>query len=298
MRAKKFKEKAPVKKRGKRKPRQSQGSLSTDLETYDASLLKEQEQPNREELSKEAVAEVPIHGPYRKHKEPLDRNLPYMLGRHPDFDERSHEYAITQLLLPTKSIEHITEGYCLSQGSLGACTGFAAAHALNTGPLRKALEKRNLPLRTDADARDYYAMATVLDGFLGTWPPTDSGSSTLGVCKSLKKLGLISRYEQCFGVSGVIGTITFGPLLLGIPWYDNFFFPDKNGLITPKGRVAGGHEVAIKAYKITGKVLGKNLIGFRNSWGLTWGVKGDGWMTVDTLAKLLSMQGDAFRLVA
>lgn len=287
-------------KRGRpKKPRLD--PLSRIVSTYserDHAAEEHRKGVDKDEISKDAITEPPPTGPFREHKEPLDRSLPYMLGRHPDYDERSKEHTVTQFLLPESDINHVVEGNVLNQGSTGSCVGHSAAHALNAGPLRQSLARKNLELRTDADARNYYSMATVLDGFLGTFPPDDSGSSTLAVSKALKKLGLITRYEAIFSAAGVLGTLTFGPLIIGVPWYENFFFPDKHGLITIKGRIAGGHAVAVVGYKVVGKKLENNLIKCRNSWGKQWGVKGDFFMTVKTLDKLLSLQGDAYRLVA
>lgn len=195
-------------------------------------------------------------------------------------------------------MQHPTYGDVLNQ-TIGSCTGHSAAHALNTGPLRAALVAKKLPLRTNADAMNYYHLATALDAWPGVWPPDDTGSSGLAVAKALKKLGLIKGYQWAFGVEGVLSAIAAGPLLVGTPWYENFFYPDKNGLITIGGRVAGGHEYLLSGYQIVNRTkMDDNLFWCRNSWGIKWGKVGGFCMTVKTLETLLARDGDALKLIA
>lgn len=222
------------------------------------------------------------------------------LGRHVEHDPRSHEYPLPRRAAPRSNVQHPTYGDVLNQGNIGACTGFAAAHILNTGPLlRAALVAKKLPLRTTADAKEYYHLATALDAWPGVWPPSDTGSSGLAVAKALKKLGLIKSYQWAFGVDGVLGAIASGSLLVGTPWYENFFYPDKDGLVKIGGRIAGGHEYVVTGYQIVNRTsISQNLFWCRNSWGIRWGKIGGFCMTVKTMERLLAQNGDALYLSA
>lgn len=233
-----------------------------------------------------------------KKRHGLGANLRRSLGRNVQHDPRSKEFALPKRLPPTKDIQWPTFGTVLQQGSTGSCTGHAAAHYLNTGEARAIMAQRKLPLRTNADAKNYYHLATALDQWPGVWPPDDTGSSGLAVMKALIKLGLAKQYRWAFGIQGVLGAITQGPMIVGTPWYDSMFAPDANGLVVPKGRVAGGHEYLLSGYQIVNKTaIGKNLFWFRNSWGISWGNRGGFCMTVASFESLLGQQGDAARII-
>src|SRR3954447_21394317 len=61
----------------------------------------------------------------------------------------------------------------LDQGQLGSCTGNACEMACYEMPGHSAKVTK-----TEAQAVALYRRATVLDGFPGTYPPEDTGSST------------------------------------------------------------------------------------------------------------------------
>lgn len=75
-------------------------------------------------------------------------------------------------------------------------------------------------------------------------------------------------------------------------WYNYFFDPDPNGLISIGGALAGGHEFEVIAYDAD-----RGLWKFANSWGTSWGQAGYAYMTDATYARLLSEDGDATVLI-
>ena len=89
----------------------------------------------------------------------------------------------------------------LDQGKLGSCTGNAGTGALGTQPLYDAVGKSVLPATKSKTAAEKFAVAlysdaTVVDGYPGTYPPTDEGSSGLAICKVLKSRGTTSSYRH------------------------------------------------------------------------------------------------------
>lgn len=217
------------------------------------------------------------------------------LGRHIVHDPVSRNFALPKGKPPKTNVQHITWGPTLDQGPVGACTGFWGAHNLNTDPQRITFGQK-YKMRTNEDALAYYSAATKIDPWDGEYPPDDTGSSGLAVAKALKQMGLISRFEWAFGIDGVLGAIGSTPLGIGTYWYESMFYPNKNGLVVPKGSIAGGHQYLLSGYQITGRTLSKNLFWFRNSWGVSWGNIGGFCMTVASLEKLLSQDGDAIKL--
>jgi len=217
----------------------------------------------------------------------------FALGRHlePTHDERSR--AFPAAVAPLETTYHQHHGPILDQGQLGACTGFATAGALNTDPL---LPPGRRPLGAD-DAKGIYGWATHHDPVPGYWPPTDTGSDGLSVAKAAKHLGLISGYTHAFGLQHVLGALVLRPLIIGIPWYRGMFTPDRDGIITPSGDLADGHEIELMAVDVE-----RQLVYFPQSWGLDWGVpapecgittRGTGRMRWSVLGGLLAQRGDA-----
>lgn len=157
-------------------------------------------------------------------------------------------------------------------------------HALNSLPLHK----KKTTIWKQPMAVMIYSAATVLDEFPGAYPPEDTGSSGLGVCKAAVNMNLINGYQWAFGFDHVLETLMYGPLLVGTNWYDGMFYPNSSGVVSISGSIAGGHE-----YLLVGVDPAKRLLLFQNSWSSLWGVKGRFYMGYDTFKRLLNEQGDA-----
>jgi hypothetical protein len=172
----------------------------------------------------------------------------------------------------------------LDQGDLGSCTGNAGTGALGTQPYYAAVGDSVLPAAGDAAAAEEYAVklysdATVVDGYPGTYPPDDTGSSGLAICKVLKSRGTISRYRWARSAYGLLRLLQSGPILQGMPWYNSFFHPDDGGFIDadsswPGSGLAGGHEVEALGVEIDGQDAFNSVLLYANSWGSSWGDSG------------------------
>lgn len=218
------------------------------------------------------------------------------LGRHVRHDERSRRYPVRAADPATlTSVRHERYVPVLQQADLGACTGFAAEGCVGTGALLLAIPT-GLPARptgvaaTDEDqARALYSAATKVDEFEGEWPPTDTGSSGLGVAKACKAAGLISGYRHAFGLNAALTALSQQPVIAGINWYSTFDEPDKDGRISI-GRgayVRGGHEICLDELDVPHR-----LVGFTNSWSESWGKGGRAYLSWDDFGRLLQEDGD------
>lgn len=213
------------------------------------------------------------------------------LKRHIVHDSRSRNFAVpTPKRLSLKTKRHRRWGFILNQGRVGACTGFAAAHALNTEPYRK--KYRGTKTKRNADGLEYYSLATTLDVWRGQYPPTDTGSSGLAVAKALQQLNLIRSYQWAFGFDHGLAGIMQAPFLQGTYWYSDMMRPDKNGLVKPTGQMVGGHE-----YLWLGIDTKKELSWFVNSWGYRWGKRGYFCMSWEDHKTLLDRRGDLIKLI-
>ena len=222
------------------------------------------------------------------------------LGRHVEHDDRSRDYAFTVprklAVQPLQPVQHQRYIPILDQGEIGSCTGNAGEGAAGTAPAFAAIPA-GCAARPDpgngagdeSQALSLYSHATELDNIPGTYPPTDTGSTGIAAAKAMMQAGLISGYQHTFTLSDALAALQIVPLMFGINWYTSFDMPDANGLvtITPGATVRGGHEVLA-----TELVADRQLIGFDNSWSMSWGLQGRFYMSFADADRLLGEQGD------
>lgn len=211
---------------------------------------------------------------------------PRPLGRHVEHDPRSRAFSFVpraDTAIRTKVWRRY--GNVLDQGQVGACTGFAAAHALNHLP---NYVKGEGTLK-NADGLSIYTRATQLDEFAGEMPEQDTGSSGNAACKALLERGLITEYRWAFGFDHLLQSLMHSPVMVGTWWYEDMFYPNAAGLVRPTGSRVGGHEyVCAGIASLTGQMLV-----FQNSWSQNWGAAGRFYMTFSSFRALLADNGDA-----
>jgi hypothetical protein len=151
---------------------------------------------------------------------------------------------------------------------------------------------------TEDDALDFYKLATTLDNIDGSYPPDDTGSSGLAVCKAARKLRLISRYTHAFTMTAALNALQSGPVITGFNWYESFDDPKADGTvsISKHAAVRGGHEVqpfGVTIVRRAGQVdMGRSKVHLWNSWGTGYGVGGAFAMSLATWDRLLNEGGD------
>jgi len=207
------------------------------------------------------------------------------LGRHVEHDPQS--WAFMAGTAAIKTVRHKRHGKAFDQEDLGSCTGNAMVGVLMTEPFW--VKGRTL---TEKDAVALYKSATKLDGIHGNYPPTDTGSSGLGVMKAAVKAKYITGYAHTFSLDQLLGSLVLRPGILGVNWYDSFDEPKPDGEcpLSAHPKLRGGHEV-----QMFGIDAAKKRVWCFNSWGPTWGGRKNGtfYFTWKTLTKLLAKQGDA-----
>lgn len=212
------------------------------------------------------------------------------LGRIPQFDEKSKQFPIKQLLENNnaKLINKVwicDEWY--DQIAEGSCVAHAIAHELVASPI----QQRGI---TPQLIKNIYCEAQKIDPWQGGACPDNNqpfyeGTSILAGVKIAQKMGFFETYRWAFGIKDLtVGISHFGPAVLGINWYENMSKPNVFGFIKPTGQLQGGH--AILAYGVN---FINKTIRLRNSWGKKWGRQGDCWITFDDMEKLLKENGEA-----
>lgn len=196
------------------------------------------------------------------------------------FDRRSREFPIIALIGAKKRRSYTWScGYWLDQGREGACVGFGWTHEAGARPVV-------IPNLTNAIARKVYKLAQKYD----EWPGDNyEGSSVLGGAKASQKMGWLTEYRWAFGENDLAMAVGYyGPAVLGLNWYEGMNEPDKNGIIRPTGDMLGGHCILCNSINIK-----KQLYRLHNSWGTSWGINGDCFISFADMEKLLKQEGEA-----
>ncbi|OLT33689.1 hypothetical protein BJF84_21375 [Rhodococcus sp. CUA-806] len=130
-------------------------------------------------------------------------------------------------------------------------------------------------------------MATQLDDIPGAYPPIDSGSSGLAVCKAGVAQGYLASYRHAFGFDQFLHAIQSGPVLVGTDWFTGMEEPGGDFFIRPDGELVGGHE-----YLALGANLTARYVTILNSWSADWGSGGRARISFDDFKTLLAREGD------
>ena len=214
------------------------------------------------------------------------------LGRNVNHDPRSLAFTVRQQ--PARalvSVLHDRRVPVFDQGDLGSCTGNAAVGAVGTAPLIEGLPSSH-PQLDEPLAVKVYEDATGLDSFPGVYPPTDTGSDGLSAAKACKNRGLISGYLHATNLATMQAALQDTPVIVGVNWYEGFDQPDQNGRVKIAGDVRGGHE-----FEVVGLDVDEKTFLAVNSWGDGFGVHGRFSFSFDTMAQLLSEDGDCTQLL-
>ena len=215
-------------------------------------------------------------------------NTPYALGWNGHLvDPRSRDYPMAAApdALPRRaSTQQFWDmrGYAGDQGSIPACTGFAAVHWLNAGPVRNNnVEEGGDSSTPEEDPYEIWGLSQ--ERLWGKRDPNEGSQNTVAM-EVLRDMGYISAYYHAEGSSGGANPgrgdlavrdiqdclLYKGPVVVGTPWWNSMFFPNRDGFITIDRTKysTGGH-----AYLLSGINVTEGWVELKNSWGPDWGTK-------------------------
>lgn len=219
------------------------------------------------------------------------------LGRITIHDPQSRRYVYPRRQPAAgQSVRHQMLTPNVDQFYTSGCVGFSGTNMLNCAAAWKSRQRFNLVYErrrtrsylNDNDGLLNYSNSTKYDPFDWTFPPTDEGSSAIGLMKFWKQIGVISGYDWTFSFDAFLAALQHQPVLVGTDWYMSMNNPNVDGVVIPYGDNVGGHE-----YLATGVVWTRSrLIRFENSWGENWGDKGGFYMRFADVEQLLKNGGD------
>ena len=103
---------------------------------------------------------------------------------------------------------------------------------------------------------------------------------------------LIESYWKVLQVEDIItALLTFGPVMIAVPWYSSMFTPTARGYIKVNldSTHVGYHALAVTGIDMApDDTLGDPLpfVRLQNSWGADWGTNGTARLTIENLRKL------------
>jgi len=193
-------------------------------------------------------------------------------------------YLREEFKIPKKKLYTRTSLPVLDQKDQPACVGFSAA--------LKKIEQERREHRTTYlfDGLDLYSYVAQPGG----------GAYLRDIAKHLKNIG--AEYKERFYKIDAFASVVpinfdsvrraiclFGPCIIGIEVYTNFFEPNRQVLDTVSGNYEGGHAIVLLGYS-------EDVFVLQNSWGQDWNENGlvkvkwncfsqicdEIWTTVDT----------------
>lgn len=246
---------------------------------------------------------------YRRIEETSHVSGHHRLGRHVNHDPQSRAFAHQATGRTLVSVRHVRRIPILDQDipkPLGSCTGNAGTGALAIEPVWAGVPGSVRTALNESYAVQLYSDATRIDPYPGgyyapTWE--DTGSDGLSVAKVLKTRGLISGYTHAFSLAAALDALQDGPVLTGVNWMTEMDTPDGHGVVTVGGSVRGGHEFVADEFVKAGDQLAdgsravEDMVGFDNSWGVTFGYMGRFYMRTSHWGELLAADGDVTILI-
>ena len=221
-------------------------------------------------------------------------------GRRIEHDLKSREYAFPRRAARIGNVRHTMNAPHVDQFYLGGCVGFSGTNMLNCAKAVRSRSKYNraVPIGNagysylgNKDGIRNYHEATIRDQWPESYPPTDTGSSALGLMKWWADISIINGYQWTFDFNGFLQALSVQPVLVGTWWYDDMMSTSSDGQIhTSLSGGRGGHE-----YLATEIIRDTRFIGFEQSWGENppgFGKEGRFFMPWDVVEALIMDEGD------
>lgn len=202
-------------------------------------------------------------------------------------DKRDYPVSLLKAMVDDGTVEPVAweTPVHLNQGGTPHCVGFASAGFWSAAQVDAPCK----PDITNEVGHDIYYRCKVKDGE----PGAENGSYVRSGLAVLKDLGVIDAYSPNATFAEANDWVQrYGPVIIGIPWRQDMFNPDANGVIHSTGAVAGGHAILWM-----GDRQGPADNALYNSWfkpdGTPWGDNSRCYISDQELQPLIDYQGSA-----
>ena len=224
---------------------------------------------------------------------------PHSLGAIPDrYDPRDYQFAAlagvpvaeAAKAVDRKMYSMVDPSFRINQGDEGTCVGHANTNVLLAGPSAHPAYP-DFATKEDAHqfARKLYLEASGDATYQqGMWPRD--------ACAKLLEWGLIDSYWKVMQVEDMVTCLlTFGPLLIAIPWYWSMFYGDGRLAktygnfwikVNLESEHVGYHCIALTGIDMAPANGAPPFFRVENSWGASWGFDGTARMTVENMRRL------------
>lgn len=207
----------------------------------------------------------------------------------PNHDPKSKNFAAVRGAAPTlrTSRTWALRNPVLDQGQEGACVGHGVINACSAAAMAI-----RLPAPQTTAFGMYYGSRYIDE----TPGENYDGTSVNAGCQLAKTMGFATSYRWAFGVEELAqGVLEISPAVIGINWYDSMYSTDFHGLVSVGGALVGGHCICVVGFARNHRIgdYSGPVFRWRNSWGLTYGINGDGFVKYVDMDRLLQEQGEA-----
>ena len=219
---------------------------------------------------------------------------PYPLGAKPDRpDPRDYVLRVAglpQITADRKFYTMVNPDFRINQGNEGTCVGHAATNVLLAGPS----EHDSYALFDTEEQAHQFARGLYLRASGDT--TYQQGMYPRDVCAQLLTDTLVTSYWKVLQVEDVItALLTYGPVMIAIPWYYSMFFGDitlKNTYgnywvrVNLESQHVGYHAIALTGIDLDPDDGAPPFLRLQNSWGSEWGANGTARLTIESFRRL------------
>jgi hypothetical protein len=227
----------------------------------------------------------------------MKTDTPYYLGAKPDrFDPRDFDFrrgfmdvarARAAAAVDRKMYTMVNPDFRINQGNEGTCVGHASTNLLLAGPsAHKTYTEFETEEKAHQFARRLYLEASGDATYQDGMYPRDA-------CAKLLDWDLIDSYWGVTQVEDIVtALLTFGPLMIAVPWYMSMYYGD-NALASDYGNFwirvnldsqhVGYHMIALTGVDMAPDNGAPQFVRVQNSWGEGWGWNGTARLTIESL---------------
>jgi hypothetical protein len=175
-------------------------------------------------------------------------------------------------------------GAVLDQGSEGTCVGHGVVGEYLASPVRGGLKSDTGHLK----ALEIFDWAAAHDEFAGN--ARSEGTSVNAGMKAGREQGWWDDYHWAKNMNEFRQGLEFGPIVIGVVWKEKMYETNSKGRVTVGGDDVGGHCLLVTGWVPSG--LGGGMFRWRNSWGVEYGLRGNGWIDKEDLNSILFEAGN------